>query len=168
LFKTKKESIFTFEQQQQQKKRESNYQKMLKLISLLICFHVVTSKLYPIEVKYPLMGDVSSPGTPWPKPQVIEGSSKKVLYLNPNNFRIYSNFIDCDIMQENMKHYTNILFPPKIPNKVEDKDPLLTDVLIEVTDTETCKEYPHSKMDESCKQFYFYFRFKIISFKWIN
>lgn len=74
--------------------------------------------------------------------------------------------VDCDVISENLKHYTNILFPPKIYDEhaIEDSDRLLTLVEFKISYNDMCPGYPNDEMDESCN-----IMMKVLfSFNWIT
>ncbi len=86
---------------------------LLTLI-LAISVNLISAKLFPIEMKYPLKGTPAPPGSPWPMPKLMNSTSSTLYFLDQNNFKITSNMkVSCDIIDENRKIYTTILFPPK-------------------------------------------------------
>ena len=58
---------------------------------------------------------------------------------------------ECDIIEENFKLYTNILFPPKILANpaVFKNDKQIKELTFEIS-TDLCPLYPNIEMDESC------------------
>ena len=63
--------------------------------------------------------------------------------------------IDCDIIENNIIIYKNVLFPSKnsfITNK-DDKE--LIELRIEIQESDYCPGYPNSEMDESCNKIIF-------------
>ena len=101
------------------------------------------------ESSEPLVGSAAL----WPMPQFVNESSTSLSYINKEDFKITNNLPEpCDIIDENVKLYTNILFPPKFvfnPN-IKFTEKLLLELNIEIANTE-CPSYPNSTMDESCK-----------------
>jgi hypothetical protein len=88
----------------------------------------------------------------WPMPQHVSENSTSLSYLNRDDFRITNNLPEpCDIIEENVKLYTNILFPPKftINSNIKYAEKMLLELNIELANTE-CPSYPNSTMDESC------------------
>jgi hypothetical protein len=88
----------------------------------------------------------------WPMPQFVNESSSSLSYLSKDDFKITNNLLEpCDIIEENVKLYTNILFPPKfvINSNIKFTDKLLLELNIEIANQE-CPNYPNSTMDESC------------------
>ena len=86
-------------------------------------------------------------------PQFLNETSKALSYLTKNDFRITTNLENaCDIIEENVKLYRNILFPPLITIKsdLNQTEKLLIELKIELASQE-CPQYPNSTMDESCK-----------------
>lgn len=127
----------------------------MKLIGLIVClvlsFSTLDAHLDFIEVKYPLNGTDTTPGTVWPMPLSWTGTSDKVLYLDQKKFKMVSTLRHCDIIQESIKLYKNILFPPKIyqPNPpVARRDAMLWGLKMSIADKE-CPTYPTSSMNES-------------------
>ena len=99
-------------------------------------------------------GQESPPGSPWPMPMHINSSSANILYLNKRNFKIISDLSTCDIIEENIKLYTNILFPPRIYDQskhdvINTTHQILTTLYIKIEKKAKCPAYP-SDMDESC------------------
>jgi hypothetical protein len=91
----------------------------------------------------------------WPMPQFVNESSTGLSYLNKDDFKITHNLAEpCDIIDENVKLYTNILFPPKftINSNIKFTEKMLLELNIELAYKE-CPSYPNSTMDESCKHF---------------
>lgn len=69
-------------------------------------------------------------------------------------FKITNNLSKtCDIIEENVKLYKNILFPPKffINDKLNDNQKLLVELKIEIQDN-FCPNFPNSEMDETCEK----------------
>lgn len=98
----------------------------------------------------------------WPMPEFVNDTSKGFSVVKKDYFKITSN-VNCDIIDENIKHYTNILFPSRMKiNSVQDsKDVLLGELNIELVNTE-CPKYPNSNMDESCIIPFCYHSLKLI------
>jgi hypothetical protein len=87
-------------------------------------------------------------------PQFVNETSKDLSYLSVDNFRITSNLVSpCDIIEENIKHYRHILFPPliQINSNLNSSDKMLVELRIELSSQE-CPLYPNSTMDESCNK----------------
>ena len=75
------------------------------------------------------------------------------MVISKDSFKITSNLPQtCDIIEENIKLYKNIFFPPKfeINPTTSQTDVLLNELNIEIGDR-ICPGYPNSTMDESCK-----------------
>ena len=90
----------------------------------------------------------------WPKPQYMGESSKNVSYLSQEHFEFVSNFkVNCDIIEENIKLYRNILFPPLIliNSSISAPEKMLMELNIEIIQNEKCPLYPETNMDESCR-----------------
>lgn len=89
----------------------------------------------------------------WPKPQYVGNSSQNLSFLSRLSFKITTNLkVKCDIIDENIKLYTNILFPPKIAasGDLSINDTQLIELNIELTANDKCPSYPDSNMDETC------------------
>jgi hypothetical protein len=102
-----------------------------------------------------LKGNESPPGSPWPAPRVINATSRQLLYLSKAQFEIVSDLPACDIIQDNVRRYTNILFPPRIYEQSRHSGlsgvKFLTRLNIKITGaSQTCPSYPDSNMDETC------------------
>ena len=91
----------------------------------------------------------------WPMASFVNdtqsGSKNLVLLvLKSSSFKITSNLASCDIISENVKHYKNILFPPRMGlDNSKPGDTLATELNIEVV-SQMCPKYPDEAMDESC------------------
>lgn len=87
-------------------------------------------------------------------PQFVnETSNSGISIINKDYFKINTNMrVKCDIIEENIRHYTNILFPPLISlnMSINQKDVLLSELSIELGNTDFCPTYPNSSIDESC------------------
>jgi hypothetical protein len=91
-------------------------------------------------------------GTLWPKPQYLEEKSSELSYLIKDKFEISNNLNKpCDIIEENIKLYRNILFPPKfmINTKLNHDQKILAELKIEIEDN-ICPLFPNLEMDETC------------------
>jgi hypothetical protein len=98
----------------------------------------------------------------WPYPQHVNNTSTGRLLLSKENFNIYTNLRQsCDLIAENIKHYTNIIFPPNVNTELysNTKEPYLDFLFIDV-ESQGCPGYPNSNMDESC-MFNLFFVLKI-------
>lgn len=119
-------------------------------IILVSEFSSISSKLYPIEVKYPLLGTPAAPGSPWPMPKIMNGTSNKLYYFNQDDFKITTNMkIDCDIIEENKKIHQKVLFPPTIEFNSGSSDTMFSELRIQVESSDVCPGYPDLNMDES-------------------
>ena len=101
----------------------------------------------------------------WPMPQFFNETSKDLSYLSVDNFRITSNLVSpCDIIEENIKHYRHILFPPliQINSNLNSSDKILVELRIELSSQE-CPLYPNSTMDESCNKSFIFLQKQIQS-----
>lgn len=104
-------------------------------------------------------------------PEYINGTSDKLLYLNKNNFFIKTNIkFDCDIITQNIKHYRNVLFPPKIYSNVTKKsksttETYLTTLNIFISQSSVCPKYPDSTMIESCNLLNMFTNLNLINLK---
>lgn len=80
-------------------------------------------------------------------------SSKALIYLSEREFDISSNMdVDCDIINENFKHYKNILFPPKIQLEEPKENQIrLKKLELLIGENKICPEYPEIDIDESCE-----------------
>lgn len=122
--------------------------------SLLLNF--VEPKLFYIEVKYPLLNSSSNETKVielplWPAPQFVEDTSKGLLVISKDSFKITSNLAQsCDIIEENIKLYKNIFFHPKfeLNPEVSQIEVALKELNIELVE-KVCPGYPNSTMDES-------------------
>lgn len=58
----------------------------------------------------------------------------------------------CDIMEENIKLYTKIFFPPKfdLDPTIKETEVALNELNFEIAD-QFCPGYPNTSIDESCK-----------------
>ena len=67
---------------------------------------------------------------------------------------------DCDIIDEGIRLYKDILFPPKIYGRtaLSPLDKLLWGLKIEIEDLK-CPGYPDRKMNETCEDIFFRFFF---------
>ena len=84
-------------------------------------------------------------------PQNIYGTSKRLLYLEENSFKITSNMkVNCDIIEENKAIYIKNLFNTKHTSNPKNES-LITELNIEIKFSNICPDYPNSEMDESCK-----------------
>ncbi|XP_003747056.1 beta-hexosaminidase subunit alpha [Galendromus occidentalis] len=111
----------------------------------------VQSHITYIEVRLPLEGTPSPPGSPWPLPQVYRPSDK-LLEVDPNNFDIRSEAICCDIVDQAIKRYKKLLFP--VNKTAESSKTKLKALDVEVEEYEDKAEhcgYPHHKSDEKYK-----------------
>ncbi|RNA39192.1 beta-hexosaminidase subunit beta [Brachionus plicatilis] len=126
------------------------------LILILFYLGVIKSKLFYIEVKYPLL-NASSNQTKvielplWPAPKFIKDTSKGLLVLSQNSFKMTTNLPQsCDIMEENIKLYTNIFFLPKFELNpiISDTDVALNELSFEISD-QFCPGYPNTSIDET-------------------
>ena len=85
-------------------------------------------------------------------PQKVSGTSKRLLYLKENNFKITSNIKTyCDIIEENKVIYKKMLFN-SINISNFPKENLLTELNIEIESSNICPGYPNSDINESCKK----------------
>lgn len=123
----------------------------MKIAILLACVALSTAKLYPIEVKYPLLGEPAEPGSPWPMPKYMNGSTNNLFVFDEDNFKITTNMkVDCDIIEENKKIYKKILFPPMSSFKsLPLKSAYLYELKIEIETNDKCPGYPDLSMDET-------------------
>lgn len=94
--------------------------------------------------------DTDVPKLPlWPMASFVNITSDGFLVLKQGSFQITSNF-KCDIIEKNILHYTNILFPPRMNlNKSSLNDTLATELKIQIS-IPNCPSYPDASMDESC------------------
>ena len=151
--------------------------KYLVLLIVLFNLNHVFSKLFPIEEKYPLLvsyifwqakitfiaysiyikyikGKEPNPGSLWPKPLIVEGTSEVFLFFKRTEFTFKTNLKEnCDIINENFKLYKNILFTPNILYNpaLSPKDNQIKELNFEIF-SKSCPDYPSSDMDESCKK----------------
>jgi hypothetical protein len=78
-------------------------------------------------------------------------SSLKLVYLKRESFAFTTNFeIDCDIINDNLKRYKKILFPPNFIINVPDNENILIELRINIESNKMCPEYPGTNEDESC------------------
>jgi hypothetical protein len=82
----------------------------------------------------------------------MANSSQTLVYLAQNEFNILTNMdVDCDIINENSKHYKNILFPPKIQLEgPKENQVMLKNLEIVIEENKVCPSYPEIETDESC------------------
>lgn len=94
-------------------------------------------------------------------PYSMNGTTDKVLFLRKKNFQILTNLkIECDLISENIKHYRNVIFPPKIynPQRRRIRQLKYLNILnINIVESNECPKYPDSTMDETCKILFFNF-----------
>jgi hypothetical protein len=78
-------------------------------------------------------------------------SSLKLVYLKRESFAFTTNFeIDCDLINDNLKRYKNILFPPNFIINVPDNENILIELRINIESNKMCPGYPGTNEDESC------------------
>jgi len=78
-------------------------------------------------------------------------SSSKLVYLKKETFLFTTNLeIDCDIINDNLKRYKNILFPPNFVINVPPNENILIELRVNVESNKICPGYPGSNEDESC------------------
>lgn len=119
------------------------------VLSVCLEFNPTLAKLYPIEMKYPLLGEPSPPGSPWPMPKYMAETTNNLFFFYENNFKIKTN-IDCDIIEKNKEIYKNILFPPKTNyNSLPLNTDFLYELNVNVDALAPCPLYPNLEMDES-------------------
>ncbi|KAI3388502.1 hypothetical protein SNEBB_000296 [Seison nebaliae] len=93
----------------------------------------IIGELFPIEMKYPLKGTPPPPGSPWPMPKLMEGTTDKLLYFKEKYFTFVladKSFEGCSLLNNVIDRYRNILFPEWPVSPKEDE--LHADQLIRV------------------------------------
>lgn len=86
-------------------------------------------------------------------PRSMLNTSPNLLYLKKSQFIFRHNMeVECDIIDDNIKRYKRIIFPPRIyfESAILPVDKLLKEVLIEISEKNICPGYPNDNMDESC------------------
>lgn len=99
-----------------------------------------------IEVRLPLPGERSPPGSPWPLPKSWERSDKR-LTLDPSQFYISSAAADCNVIDEGLKRYKKMIITDSKGQKQDDL-PVLEGLQVKVKSEYTCG-YPKHGDDES-------------------
>ena len=110
------------------------------LLPLVCHINFAQTKITFIEVKFPLLvilffilrfsdrdlkmkmlnllkGKESAPGMPWPKPQFMQVAANmppSFLCMIKSQFSIGSSLVGCDLIEKNILHYMNVIFPPKL------------------------------------------------------
>ncbi|XP_054715055.1 beta-hexosaminidase subunit beta-like [Uloborus diversus] len=97
-----------------------------------------------IEVRLPLPGERSPPGSPWPMPK-LWSRSDKLLSIDPMQFYLSSNAADCDVIDMALKRYKKIVLDG---GKVHPSLPRLEGLQVKVEDGYLCG-YPKHGEDES-------------------
>lgn len=77
-----------------------------------------------IEPRLPLPGNRSAPGAPWPLPKEWTNSSK-VFTLNPHDFVMKTNLVDCDVIDHNLEVYRKYIFIDKKAGQFNGSVPIL-------------------------------------------
>ncbi|KAG8180917.1 hypothetical protein JTE90_020144 [Oedothorax gibbosus] len=99
-----------------------------------------------IEVRLPLEGQRSPPGSPWPIPKSWI-RSQHLLTIQPEHFYISSNAADCDVIDEALNRYKKIILEgSKAENKLS--LPSLEGLQLKVKQDYSCG-YPKHNDDES-------------------
>ncbi|XP_022693949.1 beta-hexosaminidase subunit beta-like [Varroa jacobsoni] len=110
-----------------------------------VCAHITY-----IEVRLPLEGTPSPPGSPWPMPQTYRPEPKQ-LQINPDTFDIRSDEICCDVIEKAIKRYKKVIFPLKQSPKPGNL-PRLKVLHVEVTEFRNTAEdcgYPRHESNEN-------------------
>ena len=100
-----------------------------------------------------MKGKEPNPGSLWPNPQKVGGTSDVLLFFKRTDFKFTTNLVqDCDIINESFNLYTNILFTPNILYDpiINPNDKQIKELNFEISSR--CPEYPNSDIDESCKK----------------
>merc|ERR1712121_103983 len=119
-------------------------------VILTICLIALCSTLVsctPLGDKGPGPWHIASRGKPWPLPQVYTPSNTAYT-IDPTKLEFDIN-IDCDIMDQAIARYKELLFKPAYtPIKWTPEDHLLTKINLKLEAT-TCESVPYFEMDES-------------------
>ncbi|GFS75635.1 beta-hexosaminidase subunit beta [Nephila pilipes] len=99
-----------------------------------------------IEVRLPLEGDRSPPGSPWPLPKSWERSLTQ-LTIDPEAFYMSSNANDCEVIAEGLRRYKEMIVKDLKGTK-HSTLPVLEGLQVKVNDDCSCG-YPHHDSDES-------------------
>lgn len=138
------------------------------LISFLQFSIPTNAKLFPIAVRLPLNGTPPLNGASlWPQPVSLDVRTEHY-FIDKERFsikRINLNRCELDIIDKLWAHYTNVLFPPKIPYKRPESNEKQTNTLTfrllnsnPSSDVDCVKEYyPYFEEteSESCRKFEF-------------
>lgn len=93
--------------------------------------------------------------------------SNDTIYLRPHDLTIFSNLLDCDIIDKAIQRYEPLFFPPKLDLKspTDDQD-ILQSLTLNVRDNPTCEQHITLNSDETCQFhiFYFFSTSRLLSF----
>ena len=122
------------------------------------------------------MAPFPSTGEPWPMPKKYSQMKDRVLKMDSGDFRIKVLNKSCDILEDAIKRYTEIILRHTIPEhynfpynynqktindrikQEEEKYKQISDMKdLEISVLGDDQKYPHVDMDESCKLFLFNF-----------
>jgi len=123
---------------------------VLQLLLHLLCvsFDGVNGHITFIEAKYPLQGERSKPGTPWPLPLNYQ-TTDNVFSLDASTFQFESKAANqCDIIVEAIKRYKSLTFITNKKTSLDDSVPVLKKLNIQIDQPELCG-WPQLNDDES-------------------
>lgn len=92
----------------------------------------VSGKLYPIEYRVPLAGNIPPPGDVWPKPQ-LHRSTPAQLTLDRHRFRFTTNLEGCVVLQNAFRRYTELIFLDSHRFRPSPSKTVLEEVHLEIT-----------------------------------
>ncbi|XP_023219978.1 beta-hexosaminidase subunit beta-like [Centruroides sculpturatus] len=114
-----------------------------------LCYSLTYAYITYIEVKYPLPGEKSPPGSPWPFPKKWK-ASPRLLTIDPNTFYLSTNMKNCDVIDEGLKRYRDYILIDKRNGKKDEDLPILKGLNVDIRklDKKDCG-YPSHNQDES-------------------
>ncbi|XP_022258716.1 beta-hexosaminidase subunit beta-like [Limulus polyphemus] len=110
--------------------------QLLPALLLLISLHSVQSYITYIEKRFPLEGERSPPGSPWPLPREWK-KSLTVLTLDPNNFYLSSNAEECDVIRKATNRYKSYILIDSKYGKASPNRPVMPGIQVNV-DNKDC------------------------------
>ncbi|CAF0777561.1 unnamed protein product [Adineta steineri] len=122
----------------------------MKYLLFILCFYNIQCDITYIEVKYPLAGKRSPPNAIWPHPQKID-ISNDLLYIHPNDLKVYSNIENCDIITKAIERYKPIFFPPTLDmhHPPSDTDNILQNLTLNIKGNSQCEKYIELNSNEA-------------------
>ncbi|XP_074595838.1 beta-hexosaminidase subunit beta-like isoform X2 [Brevipalpus obovatus] len=119
---------------------------MLFIVYLLTFIHFSYCEVKYIEIKAPLKGERSDPGSPWPLPRSWTRTIA-TLTLAPDTFELKSaHSKDCDIIEQALLRYRGLIFDQPSSTKISPNHRELESMRVTISDT-SCG-YPKLGDDE--------------------